>query len=458
MQKAHNTQLKGKKILFATVPADGHFNPLTGLAKYLQEEAGCDVRWFTSAIFKEKLAKLGIPHYPFVHSTDINAMNFEELMPERRAITDAGEKLNFDMIHVFANRGPEYFLDIREIYQAFPFDLMIADNLFTGIPFVSKKMNIPVVAVGIIPLAEQSNDLAPYGLGLYPPKNDEERAQYQEMNKAGREVAFKESIDVFSNILTEQGIAHEPSILLDLLIKQADLVLQIGTSSFEYPRTDIGENIRFIGGLFPYVSPKKAEEKWSDPRIGQYETVILVTQGTVERDTSKIIVPTLEAFRDTNTLVLATTGGNGTAELKAKYNSDNLIIEDYIPFADVMPHVHVYVTNGGYSGTLLGIKHQLPMVTGGLFEGKNEICSRVGYFEYGIDLGTETPDPLSIYNAVKQVLRNGKYKQNVSRLADEMNSIDSKALSAWHISELLAEKKDHSKLNVSQLMNWLSIF
>lgn len=29
-------QLKEKKILFATIPGDGHFNPLTGLAKHLQ--------------------------------------------------------------------------------------------------------------------------------------------------------------------------------------------------------------------------------------------------------------------------------------------------------------------------------------------------------------------------------------------------------------------------------------
>jgi len=40
------SQLIGKKILFVTVPADGHFNPLTGLAKYLQD-SGCEVRWYT---------------------------------------------------------------------------------------------------------------------------------------------------------------------------------------------------------------------------------------------------------------------------------------------------------------------------------------------------------------------------------------------------------------------------
>ena len=56
--------LAGKKILFANFPADGHFNPLTGLAVHLKK-LGCDVRWYTSATYTEKLKTLNIKHYPF---------------------------------------------------------------------------------------------------------------------------------------------------------------------------------------------------------------------------------------------------------------------------------------------------------------------------------------------------------------------------------------------------------
>jgi UDP:flavonoid glycosyltransferase YjiC (YdhE family) len=37
--------MQPKKILFASIPYDGHFNPLTGLAVYLKSK-GHDVRWF----------------------------------------------------------------------------------------------------------------------------------------------------------------------------------------------------------------------------------------------------------------------------------------------------------------------------------------------------------------------------------------------------------------------------
>jgi UDP:flavonoid glycosyltransferase YjiC (YdhE family) len=36
--------MQSKKILFANIPADGHFNPLTGIAMELKNQ-GHDVRW-----------------------------------------------------------------------------------------------------------------------------------------------------------------------------------------------------------------------------------------------------------------------------------------------------------------------------------------------------------------------------------------------------------------------------
>jgi UDP:flavonoid glycosyltransferase YjiC (YdhE family) len=149
------------------LPADGHFNPLTGLAKYLQA-AGVDIRWYTSPLFKDKLAKLAIRHYPFQEALDTNGQNLDEHFPERKSIVDPVEKLNVDMINGLVDRSPEYYADIRTIHDAFPFDLVVADSLFPAIPFVKRKLSVPVVAVGIVPLAENSVDLAPYAWHGYP--------------------------------------------------------------------------------------------------------------------------------------------------------------------------------------------------------------------------------------------------------------------------------------------------
>ena len=430
-----NESLKDKKILFTTLPADGHFNPLTGLARHLQA-AGCDVRWYTSPVYGGKLETLGIRHYPFQKALDTNGQYLDEHFPARKTVHDPVEKLNFDMINGLVNRAPEYYADLRDVYASFPFDLVVADSLFPAIPFIKDKLRVPVVAIGVVPLAENSIDLAPYGMAMTPATGAAERAEHEKLRAFAENVLFAPSIAAFDATLKAHGIAVPRSVPFDLLIREADLYLQIGTPRFEYPRTDLGGNVRFVGALLPYAAGPE-RKTWSDDRLGKFGKVVLVTQGTVEKDTHKILEPTLAAFRDTDVLVVAATGGSGTAALREKYAAANVIVEDFIPFDQVMPHAGVFVTNGGYGGTLLSIRHQLPMVAAGVHESKNEVCKRIGYFGLGIDLGTETPSPEAIRDAVAAVLADGTYRENVARLAADLATYRPEELCTGYIAGLL---------------------
>src|SRR5690606_26932772 len=111
----------------------------------------------------------------------------------------------------------------------------------------------------------------------------------------------------------------------------------------------------------------------------------------------------------------------------------------FIPFNEVMPYVNVFVTNGGYGGTLLSIHNQVPMVAAGVHEGKIEICSRIGFFNYGVNLQTETPDIESIRQAVEEVLDNDLYKNNVAKLKAEMADYNALELCEQHIADLLRD-------------------
>jgi UDP:flavonoid glycosyltransferase YjiC (YdhE family) len=135
--------------------------------------------------------------------------------------------------------------------------------------------------------------------------------------------------------------------------------------------------------------------------------------------------------------VIATTGGSKTQELKKRYSHRNIIIEDFIPFADVMPYADAYITNGGYGGVMLGIENELPLVVAGIHEGKNEINARIGYFELGINLGTEKPKPTQMKKAIEQVISDTKYKENVMRLAKEFSTYNPSELTAQYAAEVL---------------------
>ena len=425
----------GTKVLFACVPADGHFNPLTGLARYLADR-GCDVRWYTSPVYARKLQALGIAFYPFQKARDINMINLDEQLPERAQIRSQVKKLVFDMIHVFIERAPEYYHDIRDIHKEFPFEAMVCDVAFGGISFVTDLMKIPVFAVGVFPLTETSRDLAPAGLGMTPSDSFLGRRRQDLLRFVADKLLFAKPYKVICAILKQYGIRAEGSNVFDINTRKATRLLQSGTPGFEYKRSDLGRNIRFVGALLPWRKPSAAPG-WFDERLNRYEKVVLVTQGTVEKETTKLLIPTLEAFRNSDHLVVCTTGGSGTRELRERFPEPNFIIEDFIPFSDVLPYADVYVTNGGYGGVQLALEHGVPLVTAGLHEGKNEICARVGYFELGVNLRTETPRPVQIREAVDQVLSSPVYAHNARRMAEEIAHYPTFELCAHYMAELL---------------------
>lgn len=433
-----HTLTPGTKVLFATVPADGHVAPLTGLAVYLQS-IGCDVRWYTSTHYQQKIEKLNIPFYPLVKALDLAAPNIREVFADREDHKSIVAKLNYDIINAFVKRGPEYFEDIKAIYMDFPFDVMVADVANTAIPLVKEVMNVPVIAAGIIPLAETSADLPPAGLGMTPSRSAIGRLKQNALRYVADNFLFARSTKVLQEMLAGYGIECAGTNIFDILTRSASVVLQSGTPGFEYKRSDISHNIHFVGPLLPYTVSHSPE--WYSEKLARYDKVILVTQGTVEKDVEKLIVPTLEAFKETNCLVIVTTGGSNTQELRDRYPYHNIIIEDYIPFDSIMPYVDVYITNGGYGGVLLGIQNGLPMVVAGVHEGKSEICARVGYFKLGVNLRTEKPSPRLVRKGVEEVLSNDDYQHNTRRLAREFATYQPGPLSAHYIAVALNKKK-----------------
>jgi UDP:flavonoid glycosyltransferase YjiC (YdhE family) len=150
--------MERKKVLMATASCDEHFNPLITLALALKE-IGYDVRWYTQGNYAPRLAKLQIPHFPFQHVLQFRDGNMNELFPLVTALKNKLTQLNCDTQEFFKNGGLEYYEDLNEIHRIFPYDIMISDLGFTGIPIVRRLMNIPVIGVSTFLLAESAKKL-----------------------------------------------------------------------------------------------------------------------------------------------------------------------------------------------------------------------------------------------------------------------------------------------------------
>src|SRR5262245_50059913 len=116
------------RILFASMPFDGHFLPLTGIARHLRL-AGHDVRFYTGPSYAQRLAALDVPHLDFIRASEVNGDNLTEHFPEVEKLKGP-KRIAFDLEKVFFGNTKAHFDDIREISEDFPFEALVADGAF----------------------------------------------------------------------------------------------------------------------------------------------------------------------------------------------------------------------------------------------------------------------------------------------------------------------------------------
>ena len=100
------------RILIATVPAAGHFNPLTGPAVRLAE-LGHDVRWYAGPDTRNGQSGSGSRSSRTTRPTRSPADNVNALFPERQKLKGP-KAIEFDGDVFFARPAQAQFRDIRD--------------------------------------------------------------------------------------------------------------------------------------------------------------------------------------------------------------------------------------------------------------------------------------------------------------------------------------------------------
>jgi UDP:flavonoid glycosyltransferase YjiC (YdhE family) len=407
------------KFLFAAVPGDGHFNPLTGLAMHLKA-SGHDVRWYAGPTYIPKVERLGIPYYPYKRANEVTGDNIGTLFPQRAKLYGPA-LIRFDGKNMMVANVGNYFEDIQEINQSFPFDILVCDAAFYAMKPVKEKLGKPVCAIGVAPSLETSKDVPPNFVGLRPAKTAVGKLVHQGMRFMMERMVMDDVKALYNDILSNYGLVPVEGSLFDVSYRSPDVVFQSGVPGFAYPRRERNPKVMFVGALQPYKASIATTFPYPE-KLKRYKHVILISQGTVDnKDQNKLIVPSLEALKDSGALLIVTTAHYQTEALRQRYPQDNVVIEDFIDFDFILDHADLFICNGGYGSVLLSLSKGVPLVTAGIREGKNDINAHVDYFEVGVDLRTESPKPAAIRRAAERLLREPRWKQNAARLRGEFS-------------------------------------
>jgi MGT family glycosyltransferase len=411
------------RILFASMPADGHFNPLTGIAAHLTRH-GHDVRWYAGPRYARKVEALGMRHFPYRRATEVTGANINSLFPERATLK--GPKLiSFDLEKYFVANVDNHFCDIAEIRDEFRFDVFVCDGALYAEKLVAEVLGVPVFAVGLSMVMPDSQGPPPF-FGLRPARTMVGRTVHRVVRRMLAST-MRAGVCTYNEILARHGIAPIP---LDGFphgpLASACRVFLNGSPGLEFPGYRPPENAEYVGPLVPERAALGPDLTLPAPVLDPGGArVVAVSQGTVDNsDPDKLIVSALEALKDGPYVVVATTAGTGTERLRERFAAPNVVIEDFINYDDLFPHVDVFVTNGGFGSVLAAMRHGVPAVAAGKREGKNDINARIGWNGLGVDLRSERPRPASIRAAVRRVLDDPMYASNATKLRTELDSCD----------------------------------
>jgi UDP:flavonoid glycosyltransferase YjiC (YdhE family) len=420
------------RILFASLPADGHFNPLTSLAVHLGAR-GHDVGWYTSAAYAPRLAALGVTHYPFVRATDVNGENLAEHYPEYEKLGVGPKAIAFALEKVFFLNLEAHLHDIVELHRDFPFEAIVFDGGFYAGRLVAEKLGVRAYPVWPGPTpAPLSKSAPPPFFGLKPMRGPFGRLRDALVQKLV-DSSLTGGMKLWHELRAREGLKRWDGHLFDIYNDSAAAMFMVGVPGMDFPRDDWPAPLRFVGPLVAAPSKEGSKGALSDALSSRLDAargrVVVVAQGTIDnRDPDKLFGPTLTALAGSPYLVVATTGGRNTDALRKRFGHDNVVVEDFIDYGALMPRASLFVSNGGYGSVLSALVAGVPLLLAGKLEAKNDINARLDYRGLGLDLRTERPTPRQIRRGVERVLGQPRFRENVTRLQQELAAYDPLAI------------------------------
>ncbi len=412
------------RLLIASQPIAGHVLPLLPIVRELVRR-GHSVRWYTGRKYAARVQAAGAEFLPFVHARDFDDADFGATFPGRTRRRGL-QQLQYDVQQIFVGGIEGNMHDLQEIRREWLADAVLADQTLVAALLHAEAGGPPCALLGVLPLGIQSRDTAPFGLGLPPSATAAGRARNRALHWLTQQVVFGAASRDLAAACGRLGVRPRPFALPP----SPHLMLQPTVPAFEYPQSDLPSTLHFIGPITPPLPAGGTLPRWWPQVLDSPRPVVLVTQGTLATDPRQLILPTVQALKNENVLVVAA-GADGLSELPA-----NARAAAFVPFAALLPHVSVYVTNGGYGGVQAALAHGVPVVVAGGSEDKTEVAGRVAHAGVGLNLRTARPTGERLRRAVLELLGDSVQRRRAQALAAEMRQHDAPSEAATLLEQL----------------------
>ena len=342
-------------IVISSFTLWSHYEKVAKLALVLAE-IGYPIIFITGRIFEKDVTNL----HPLITFQPL--LDDEDKMSQEDFTTYASETPSLerevfitkitliDSIKPTHNTLQQVFRDFRDkhgnskpLISLFDTPVIGSHPILLGAPGIKPDSNI---VVNCHPLIVDSNDTFPPFQGKIPHTGPDANAVHRQ--------AYLDQRDEYQAItlskwyweaLNELG-AQTDRYLFDAMHALPDQILSLGVPEFEFPRSDLRPNVHYLGAM---KAPKKAQRKepdlppwWKDIVEAKQKgkKIVAVSQGTIETDLSNLVLPTLEALKDRDdVIVVATTVAVEPADVPDLVVPHNGRVAKFVPYDLLLPMV-----------------------------------------------------------------------------------------------------------------------
>ncbi|WP_028596583.1 macrolide family glycosyltransferase [Paenibacillus assamensis] len=401
------------RVLYVTIPAEGHVNPTLGLVKQLVDN-GEEVVYMNVEPFRNRLAQTGAEFRAY----SINEQLFVELGLSPTEYTHPHHLTEFILRGMIEPIIPE----VLRLIENDSFDYVIVDSLFGwGGAILGEKLGIPLICSAtnfafdkpvshVIKMKEADDNLDVEALCVRLTTSAERVAS-----------ACKVTVPALDDITRQYG--------------QLKVVF---TSRYFQPESEKYDDSYIFSG--PSISPRPDAPSFSfDQLRSKYNKVIYISMGSILNKDIEFYKLCFEAFKDIPAQFVLASGRETDITSLEESIPSNFILQPYVPQLEILQRADAFVTHAGMNSASEALYYHVPLIAIPLSSDQPIVAQQAAHLGAGITLDKEQLTPETLKLAVLKVLNNPIYKQRAKMIGDSFRSAGGYQEAAERIMSLFSK-------------------
>ncbi|MFB6366317.1 macrolide family glycosyltransferase [Paenibacillus elgii] len=400
------------RVLYVTIPAEGHVNPTLGLVKQLVDN-GEEVVYMCSEEYRARLAQTGAQFRAY----QLDEQAFRELGFNPTQFKHPLHFTDFMLRGIIEPRIPEI---LRQIEND-SFDYLIFDSLFGwGGAILGEKLGIPTIcSVTNLAFAEPLSHI----VEVFDAVDLDVEALYERVTK------------------TAQSIARECNVAVpaieDITRQYGQLKVVFTSRDFQPDADKLDDSYIFTG---PSITPRLDAPSFPLEQLrSQYDKVVYISMGSILTKDVEFYKLCFEAFRDIPAQFVLSCGKDTNLDSVGDRIPPNFIIEPYVPQLEVLQQADAFITHAGMNSTSEALYYHVPLVMIPLSSDQPIVAKRVEELGAGIILDRSQLTPAALKSALLQILNESTYKEQAKQIGDSLRNAGGYKEAASRIMSLFSK-------------------